>query len=117
MIRIGTMTVDIDEVAQRVTTTLPDGRRLVAEPIYDEECGQRALSLGYGSEGANAIWEMTREHDLAHCLLAHALGQDRPRVLDAVAGGRPISAADADLEERVVLLLQRVSNVGLRGAV
>lgn len=51
------------------TTILPDGAELVARPQDDAEYAARAASLGY-----SAPVEMTREHDLAHALMAECCG-------------------------------------------
>ena len=103
--------VRIDEAAQRVQTTLPDGSVIDAVPGTTPEDIARAHALGYAN-----TWEMTRDHDRVHVLLAEAEGRPYSTALWLVA--HPGEATDelraeAAREERAVLLIQRLLQSGL----
>jgi hypothetical protein len=108
------VTVTVDEDARRVTTRFEDGAELVAAPNYATEHIERAKQLGY--KGIDGVWQMTRDHDRAHSLLAAWLGQRHSPVLYGEATGTPPDPAVAANEEALVLLLQKVANQGI-GAV
>ena len=96
-----------------VVTRFGDGSELHAHSCYDDDSLARAAALGYGN-GHEAVDRMTREHDLAHARVAEALGLPHSPMLHATANGQAFDAGEADREERLALLLQRVSNQGLR---
>lgn len=111
--------VVVDPDTQTVTTTFADGSQLVAAAVHDDESGARAAALGYpvwiGLE--QAVWEMTRDHDRLHTLLAEAQGHPASIALwYAAHPEQEMRAADklmAAIEERTVLLIQRLLNEGL----
>jgi hypothetical protein len=108
------VTVTVDEDERRVTTRFEDGASLVAAPNYAVEHRDRARELGYS--GDDPVWQMTRDHDRAHSLLAAWLGQPHSPVLYGEATGNAPDPALAANEEALVLLLQKVANWGI-GAV
>lgn len=93
-----------------VVTRFPDGTEVHAHPdTADPSQPPRATSLGYPDVEA-----MTRDHDALHTLVAvAALGLDRSPVLYGVATGDYAARHQVELEERLVLLLQRVAQVGI----
>lgn len=97
-----------------MTTRFADGAVLVAAPVDDAESRAHASALGY--RGADAVWAMTRDHDLLHTLLAEARGLPHSPTLHAVATGKPVDPAVADDEERIVFLLARAMNTGIAPA-
>lgn len=105
--------VDVDEERRIVTTTFSDGSALVAAPTYDEESVIRARALGYAGTGEEAVWAMTRHHDLLHTLIAEARGQGCSPTLHAVARGVDVDSRTADDEERLVMFIARALNVGI----
>lgn len=105
------VTVTVDEDERRVTTRFEDGSVLVAAPNYSHEHVLRAKRLGYS--GDDPVWQMTRDHDRAHSLLAAWLGKPHSPVLYGEAtGDRPDDGLAAN-EEALVLLLQRIQNQGI----
>ena len=109
--------VVIDEEAQTVTTTFDDGAQLVARPSLDAESVARAQALGYRGSPAEVTWAMTRDHDVLHTILAEAKGHVGSVALWTAAHPRePVTSRmrqNADAEERTVLLMQRLLNVGV----
>jgi hypothetical protein len=105
--------VEVDEAARRATTVFDDGSRLVAAPVMDAENIARARALGYTGHDAEAVWAMTRHHDLVHTLLAEAEGFPFSFTLHAVANGYELPPGLSQREERIVFLIQRLLNVGL----
>jgi hypothetical protein len=105
------VTVTVDEDERRVTTRFEDGASLTAAPNYAYEHVLPAHRLGYS--GDDAVWEMTRDHDRAHSLLAAWLGQPHSPVLYGEATGNAPDPALAANEEALVLLLQKVANGGI----
>lgn len=97
-----------------VCTRYGDGSQVDAHPSWSHEDYARAAALGYG-EGDAAVAAMTRDHDVLHSLLAVARGQHVSPTLWAVAHGQSVPHDVGDDEERIVLLLQRVSQLGLNG--
>lgn len=104
--RIGNCIVEVG--GNFVATDFADGKQLVATVNYTEEDKARAKALGYDS-----VEEMTLEHDLTHNIVANALGFSESPTLRGVVEGQ--SSVLADLEERIVMLVQRVSNVRIEG--
>jgi hypothetical protein len=109
------LTIVIDEQYRTVTTTLPDGAVIVAAPNMDEESISRARSLGYTDpDDMDAVWQMTKDHERLHHLLAEAEGlQCSIALWYAAHPDSPMDEHDrgrADREERVVLLIQRLLN-------
>lgn len=94
-----------------VSTTFPDGTGVHASPTWAAEDYGRAQALGYG-DGDAAVVAMTRDHDVLHSVLAVARGRAHSGVLWCVAHGEP-APPDADDEERLVMLLHRVAQVGV----
>jgi hypothetical protein len=105
--------VEIHEHKRRATTVFDDGSELTAAPVMDEENIARARSLGYTGTDEDAVWEMTRHHDLVHTLLAEAEGFPFSLTLHSVANGYEMPPGMAQREERIVFLIQRLLNVGL----
>ncbi len=105
--------VEIDESRQRARTVFDDGSHLVAAPVMNDENIARARSLGYEGSPEEAVWDMTRHHDLVHTLLAQAEGFPFSPTLHAVANGYDLPPGMAQREERIVFLIQRLLNVGL----
>ena len=112
--------VVIDEERRCVTTTFDDGSEVVAVPNYDAESYARARSLGYqprAQKRSAVLWDLTRDHDRLHTLLAEAQGYPVSLALwFAAHPGEEMRAADrvmTSLEERTVLLIQRLLNEGL----
>ena len=106
--------VRIDEASQRVQTTLPDGSVIDAVPGTTEEDVARAHALGY--EGPDALWRCTAQHDAIHSLIADAQGYEYSAAL-FLATHPHVTAGylrqRAREEERTVLLVQRLLQVGL----
>lgn len=94
----GVVTVTPD----KITTTVPGGAQAYAVPTYKEVDHDRAENLGYPSP-----YEMHRDHDLTHCLLAHWLGLPASPVIAGVARQTPLSKAEAGAEEEAVLAVQK----------
>jgi hypothetical protein len=105
--------IEIDDERQRATTVFDDGSELVAAPVMDDENIARARTLGYSGSDAEAVWRMTRHHDLVHTLLAEAEGFPFSLTLHAVANGYELPPGMSQREERIVFLIQRLLNVGL----
>lgn len=106
--------VIVDRDARSVTTLLPDRGAVTAVPRYDTESFARAASLGYG-DGRDAVWRMTEAHDRLHTLIALTLGRRCSSALLIAATGQrdDVLAAEADAEERLVLLIARLLNEGV----
>jgi hypothetical protein len=104
---------EIEDGRRRARTVFDDGSELVAAPVMDPENIARARSLGYTGSDADAVWEMTRHHDLVHTLLAEAEGFQFSPTLHAVANGYEMPPGMSQREERIVFLIQRLLNVGL----
>jgi hypothetical protein len=104
---------EIDEELRRATTIFDDGSQIVAAPVMDAENIARARALGYSGSDEEAVWEMTRHHDLVHTLLAEAEGFPFSLTLHAVANGYELPPGMSQREERIVFLIQRLMNVGL----
>jgi hypothetical protein len=93
-----------------VRSVFPDGAEAVGVFDYSPESLARADALGYLDATV-----MHREHDLAHHLVAQALGHPWSPVLHALARGQQPRARHAFVEERMALLVARAANVGVRG--
>ncbi len=85
-------------IGNHVLTVLPDGAKVTAAPNYDD---------------ASVVEAMTREHDLLHAKLCHALGLDESPALRAAATGQDTEASGAD--ERMVLAAQELLNLTRAG--
>ena len=107
--------VEINDDGRRATTVFDDGSELVAAPVMDSENIARARSLGYAGSDEDAVWKMTRHHDLVHTLLAEAEGFPFSLTLHAVANGYELPPGMSQREERIVFLIQRLLNVGVAG--
>jgi hypothetical protein len=106
---------EIDDDRRRAKTVFDDGSELVAAPVMDPENVARARSLGYAGSDEEAVWKMTRHHDLVHTLLAEAEGFPFSPTLHAVANGYELPPGMSQREERIVFLIQRLLNVGIAG--
>lgn len=96
-------------LGHHIQTVFPDGLKVDAAANYDADSLQRARDLGYDSS-----WEMSRDHELIHSIIAEARGEPYSRVLRGVAvrdaGGRKediITPAESAEEEALVLDVQR----------
>lgn len=96
-------------LGHHIQTVFPDGLKVDAAANYDADSLQRARDLGYDS-----TWEMSRDHELLHSIIAEARGESYSRVLRGVAvreaGGRKediISPAVSAEEEALVLDVQK----------
>lgn len=95
----------------RTVTHLPDGSTVLAYPHVAETHGpeevaayaERARELGYG----NDVFACSADHEIAHSLVAAALGLDASPTLVAVARGEVFE--HAALEETAVLAVQRLA--------
>lgn len=96
-------------IGNHVLTVLPDGAKVTAAPNYDDASVRMAVKLGYGGD----VEAMTREHDLLHAKLCHALGLDESPALRAAVTGQESEAAGAD--ERMVLAAQELLNLTRAG--
>jgi hypothetical protein len=97
-------------------TVFADGLQVSAAANYDEASKQMADDLGYGGD----TWQMSKEHELSHHIVAMLQGHPYSRVLRGVAvraaGGDKetvISAADSAEEEALVLDFQRFYRRGI----
>jgi hypothetical protein len=104
---------EIDDETRRAETIFGDGSRLAAAPVMDPENIARARALGYEGSDEDAVWEMTRHHDLVHTVIAEAEGWPFSPTLHAVANGYELPPGTSQREERLVFLVQRLLNVGL----
>ena len=99
-LRLGSSTVEMHDSGLTVTV-LHDGHRIDALPQDDEAYRKRARDLGYG----DAIFVMSREHEIAHGILAHVLGLGESPTLRGVAQSNYWREWPA--EEAACLALQR----------
>jgi hypothetical protein len=103
----------IDDEERRAETIFEDGSRLPAAPVMDAENIARARALGYTGTDEDAVWAMTRHHDLVHTVIAEAEGWPFSPTLHAVANGYELPPGTSQREERLAFLIQRLMNVGL----
>jgi hypothetical protein len=106
---------EIDDQRRRARTVFDDGSELVAAPVMNDENIARARALGYAGGDEEAVWEMTRHHDLVHTLLAEAEGFPFSLTLHSVANGYELPPGMSQREERIVFLIQRLLNEGMAG--
>lgn len=93
-----------------VVTAWDDGREVHAHPDGTELQAAIARSLGYGDD----VGRMNADHDALHTLLAVECDLARDSAtLRGVAEGRYVPRAASDAEERRVMLVQRLLQVGL----
>lgn len=104
---------EIDDDLRRAETIFDDGSRVPAAPVMDDENIARARALGYTGSDDEAVWAMTRHHDLVHTVIAEAEGWPYSPTLHAVANGYELPPGTSQREERLVFLVQRLMNVGL----
>jgi hypothetical protein len=90
--------------------------KVPAAANYDQESVDRALALGY----QGSTWEMSRDHEILHSLIAEQRGKQFSPVLFGVAyrsiGGdkeRIVSPASSFREEGLVLSVQRYVRLGV----
>lgn len=113
-LRLGEVLYEIDDEQGHVQSIWPDGKRLIGAYSYDEEDVARARSLGYTGTDLEVCAALHREHDLAHHLVAQALGWPSSMVLRLAAEGHETFPVGVyQLEERLAFLVQRVSNIGI----
>lgn len=117
-----TVTIVDEGEAQYIVTELGPNVVVDALPIVEPEHIARARSLGYTGTDKQAVWQMTREHDLLHVLLAEALdtmsialklASDRLRSDRTGSTHTEITEAahqEVWREEETVLFLQRLLN-------
>lgn len=94
-----------------VVSRWPDGLEVHAHPDGSTEQIHIARALGYGHDTNR----MNAEHDLLHQLVAHARGWPYSKTLRGVAEGQYVDRSISDDEERIVMLIARLLNVGLEG--
>lgn len=94
-----------------VHTRFDDGAEVHAHPDGSSEQTHIARALGYGDD----INRMNAEHDLLHTLVADARGWSHSKTLLGVAHGQYAPREISDDEERIVMLIARLLNVGLDG--
>lgn len=97
---IGQATIELHDSGLTVTRFM-DGTFVEALPHDTDEYRARAAELGYGKDTA----AMSREHELAHAILARELRLPVSPVLWAVAHGEP-PPTDNAWEEAAVLAFQ-----------
>jgi hypothetical protein len=113
-IRLRYVTIDIWDDAQTLRTTFADGLVLPAAANDDAASVHRAMLLGY--RGPDATWQMSRDHEIIHSLLAEALGYKWSPTLHCAAvrwagGERETTHDETQREETVVLALQETANL------
>jgi hypothetical protein len=98
-IKLGVAVVELHDNDTTITR-LNNGRSVPAAPQRNSAYRERARSLGYGSDTA----AMSREHEIAHSILAAVLGLKESPTLAGVAAERfwPFW----DKEEAAVLAFQ-----------
>lgn len=101
IVRVGTGAVE---------TVYDDGVTATGLATFNDEQRARAAALGYGTTD-EAVWEMHKEHELLHSVVAEAMGKERS---DALYGWSSCTQRPGEipLEERIVFLVQRTLNVG-----
>lgn len=106
--QLGEVRVEVHE--SWTTTFLPGGHRIVG--LHQEQHGQSETARELGM----SAWDMNREHDLLHSILAHAVGLECSPALLAAATGQ--SSEDVHgLEEAAVLSVQKwLASIGRTGA-
>lgn len=90
---------------QYLETVFDDGARLPAAANHGDEDEARAKALGYRN-----TWQMSLEHELLHSILSEAMGLKYSPTLHAVATGEKIDQEEIDMEERLVLCVQKLLN-------
>lgn len=107
LLHIAACTVELHPDGLTVTV-LPDGSRIDAVAQTDQAYLNRASDLGYGKD----VDRMSRDHEVAHSLLAELLDLPASPTLTGVARGEHWSYWRE--EEGAVLALQRLAG-GRRG--
>jgi hypothetical protein len=102
--RFGHTLVDVDPDHRCVITRFEDGTTVTACPQHDADYPAHALELGY--TGVDVGWQMCRDHELFHNLMAWLYLGDVSPALWAVAHGEPLNRPDINHEEQQVLELQ-----------
>lgn len=95
-----------------VLTRYDDGTEVHAHPDGTDLQAAIARSLGYGDDQA-AVDRMTQDHDLLHTMIADARGWPRSQTLWGVPHGKCAPREVTDDEERLVMRVQRLLQVGL----
>ena len=105
VINLGQVQIRIFGGQHFLETVFPDGTRVPAIPQDTDEYRATAQRLGYGTD----IWALCREHEIAHTLVARALGLEYSPTLWAVAHGRTVRTelpGEMAAEEDLVLAYQ-----------
>ena len=89
-------------------TRFPDATMVKASPEGTESYRRRARACGY--RGHLALWQLCRDHELSHSILAEARGLPFSPVLWGVAHGELLSKEASDQEEWVTLSFQHWAN-------
>lgn len=100
--------VEVTRGPSWTVSRFPDGREVHAHGDGSEFQSACAESLGYDTAA-----EMNRDHDAVHHLLAVTAGKPYSPTLRGVAEGQYVPREVSDAEERIVMLVQRISQVGL----
>jgi len=82
-LRLGSSVIDFFD-GDLTVTTLADGKRIPACPQEGDEYRRRARDLGYGDD----IAAMSRDHEVAHTLIAVIIGLPESPTLRGVADGK-----------------------------
>lgn len=100
---------EIDDDHCYVQTIFPDGGAQTGVPRFDPEDIERARSLGYQGTDHDAVWAMTRDHDLIHSLVAYCIDEGESHALRYHTRGVQ-QKGRIPLEERLCFLIQRALN-------
>lgn len=102
--RIGRCLVTVCDAEQWLTTRFPSGREVAVAVAVDPGLEQLALDLGYGED----LWQMSRDHELAHSWLAVQQGWPWSWALYQAGGGTVRrTAGEIEEEEFMVLVFQK----------
>lgn len=116
IIHLGAVRYEIND--DHVASVFPDGSVCHGVFTFTDEDEARARALGYHGSSDQACWRMHRDHDLAHHLVAQALGWSYSQVLHMAAqGATSFPVGVYATEERMAFLVARAANVGVRGLV
>lgn len=116
VLTIGAVRYEIHD--SHVTSLFPDGTVCHGVFTFTGEDEARARALGYLGTSPDVCRQLHRDHDLAHHLVAQALGWPHSQVLHLAAhGATTFPAGVYATEERMAFLVARAANVGVRGLV
>lgn len=108
MITLSNAIFEVDESSKMCRTIFNDGKVVLATPNYDNASLERANDLGY--VGEDPVWQMTREHDLLHSILAEAVGKVWSPTLRSVCGDVKVDNDSVNKEECLALCVARLLN-------